>query len=104
VADYRAPDPLLTFKRGDKNELWLVKEEYNGRTSFVFREMWRGDDGNMRWSQSQPDKNGKHWASVKLREDEFQALAKFILGKAKGKSEPPPEPPPKPVNTDDVPF
>jgi hypothetical protein len=102
MADYKETPALWSVKRGDTTEIRLVKDEYNGRTSFTLRVFWKGDDGVWRWSNKQPDRNGKHWDALTLREGEFQSLAKFIANKAAGKSEPPP--PPKKEDGDGIPF
>lgn len=70
---------------GDKEEkIQLEQGSYNGRATYTLRQLFKTQDGNWRWARAREDKQGRYWASMSLRDKEFQELAAALLNAASG--------------------
>lgn len=68
---------------GDKKDrVQLEQGEYNGKPTFCLRETWCTPDGEYRWSQVRPDKNGKYWARFQLKAGELRSLGEALIAAA----------------------
>jgi hypothetical protein len=67
MADFEEPETLWEADRSfnDKAEMIrLEKGEYNGKSTYALRVLFKNRDGEWRWSQERADGKGRCWASL----------------------------------------
>lgn len=82
------PDVIWRSDRSyqDKGEeVRLERGEYQGRSTYKLRLMWKTPDGQWRWSQARETSSGKTWADFGLKQKELQALGELLIAEAKSR-------------------
>lgn len=85
MSDFTEPETLWESDRtfGEKAELIrLEKGEYNGKSTYSLRVLFKNRDGEWRWSQARADGKGRCWASLNLKAKELKELGEALLREA----------------------
>lgn len=57
----------------------LTRDTWKGRDYFTIRSTFLNQDGEPRWAQVREDKNGRHWAALKVRPEALRQLGEALI-------------------------